>query len=358
MTTLLRATSIAVVCLITLAQEVQSQPRKRQSGPQHRRLLKVVDKLGRVGFIDTTGKLVIGFDRLPKAAFSVGEFSEGLAPIFFQKDGFPHEVGYIDETGAIVITPRFSYGHPFGNGRARVETKEGPRVIDRKGEFVVPPDDPAERAPQAILNKYAFNGGFHEGLAAVTYSGGRTAKYGFIDRNGKVVIPFRFDPLREHHGFIRALSHFSEGRASVRIGNHFGYIDTKGNIVVAPQFIVAEPFSEGLASVRSETRAGYIDRSGRWVISVHDRGRLASSFKEGLAAVPFKINGSSKMGYINRRGKVVIPPRFDYAEEFIGGIARIYESRGQTEAWQSAFGYIDKTGKYIWEPHSKGQPGP
>ena len=51
-------------------------------GQSHRHLYKVTNNDNRVGFIDKTGKLVIGFDRLPAEA-EVGSFSEGFAPICF-----------------------------------------------------------------------------------------------------------------------------------------------------------------------------------------------------------------------------------------------------------------------------------
>lgn len=54
-----------------------------QFGQSSRHLYKVTNKDNKVGFIDKTGKLVIGFDRLPAEA-EVGSFSEGFAPICFR----------------------------------------------------------------------------------------------------------------------------------------------------------------------------------------------------------------------------------------------------------------------------------
>src|SRR3954470_12399007 len=67
----------------------------------------------RFGFIDKTGRLVIGFDRLPNETETVGEFHEGLALFVLKSRGdqaFEPRVGYVDETGAVVISARFAYG--------------------------------------------------------------------------------------------------------------------------------------------------------------------------------------------------------------------------------------------------------
>src|SRR5438876_905752 len=76
------------------------------------------------------------------------------------------------------------------------------------------------------------------------------AKYGYIDKTGKVVIL---------HPFDTALP-FSEELAAVRTGDpwvgKWGYIDKAGRVAISPQFDLAEPFSEGLAVVNIGMRVG------------------------------------------------------------------------------------------------------
>ncbi len=56
-----------------------------------------IEQNGKVGFIDNTGKIII------KPQFDDGwGFDEGLAPIRVGR-----EWGYIDETGKIIIKPQF-----------------------------------------------------------------------------------------------------------------------------------------------------------------------------------------------------------------------------------------------------------
>lgn len=45
-------------------------------------------------------------------------------------------IGYIDEKGAIIIKPQFAFGFPFKNGRAKVTNKGEKKVVpNSKGEY-------------------------------------------------------------------------------------------------------------------------------------------------------------------------------------------------------------------------------
>lgn len=136
---------------------------------------------------------------------------------------------------------------------------------------------------------------------------------------------------------------FSEGLASVEIPRSryflekYGFMDTKGRIVIEPKFDYVEWFHEGLVGVQLQGKWGFIDKTGKFVIS--PQFDEVGDFSEGLA--PVKLNG--KFGYIDRDGKVVIPFKFDDAESFEDGVANV----NVNEVWEY---YIDKSGKYIWQP--------
>ena len=85
---------------------------------------------------------------------------------------------------------------------------------------------------------------------------GRSPRYGYIDKTGKMVIEPEFEEAR----------HFSEGLARVKVNGKWGYINESGKIVIKPQFENAREFSEGLARIRLNKKWGYIDKSGKLVI--------------------------------------------------------------------------------------------
>lgn len=62
-----------------------------------------------------------------------------------------------------------------------------------------------------------------------------------------------------------------------------GYINTKGGVVIEPQFNAAEIFSAGLVAVKSGSKWGYINKKGDMEIEAQfDR---ADPFRAGSARV-------------------------------------------------------------------------
>lgn len=93
------------------------------------------------------------------------------------------------------------------------------------------------RDGQETGNPYEDARPFRNGWAAVKEGG----KWGFIDTDGTVRIPFQFDD---------ALS-FGQHLAAVRQGELWGYVSLQGSLVIGPQFIEAKSFSGGSAPVRT-----------------------------------------------------------------------------------------------------------
>jgi len=121
--------------------------------------------------------------------------------------------------------------------------------------------------------------------------------------------------------------------ASKQPSARFGYIDQHGNVVIQAQFDNAMDFSEGMARVLLRGKWGYIDRAG--TVMIQPQFSEAGDFSEGLALVG--IGG--KWGYVDQRGALAIPMQFDSAERFAEGRAAVEIN----EKW----GYIDTQGKYI-----------
>ena len=92
-------------------------------------------------------------------------------------------------------------------------------------------------------------------------------KWGYIDKEGKLVIPSQFDRADL---FLEGLAlinvGFKPGYLQGRIGGDngkWGYIEPTGKIVIKPQFDNARSFSEGLALVWIGRKAGFIDKAGK-----------------------------------------------------------------------------------------------
>jgi hypothetical protein len=164
---------------------------------------------------------------------------------------------------------------------------------------------------------------YSEGLLAVKQNG----KYGYIDAQGKTVIPMQYESATLFH----------EGLAAVGIAGRVGFIDKSGKIAINPRFDNSLGFAEGLAPVKVDGKWGYIDKRGAYV--VRPRFHSALPFTQGLASA---CVSSAQCGYIGRNGKFIIPPTYEDAAEFSEGLARVMSNK--------RWGYINKEGTMIIEP--------
>jgi hypothetical protein len=259
--------------------------------------------------------IVIGYNR----AEGTDRFLEAVK--IGEKWGFKDAL-----TGKIIIKPQFNDVHfHFGEGLAGVCIGGKWGFINETGKIVIKP-------------RFVFVSGFSERLASVNIGGklmtinGRRCtetycikggKWGFIDRTGKTVIDIQFDDA----------SDFKEGLAPVKLNNKCGYIDRKGKLVIDLQFELAFEFTEGLAAVRVEKKFGYIDKTGKLVIN--PQFDMTLSFHEGLAAV----KAGDKWGYIDKTGKMIIKPQFDFASSFFGERAGVRIGNNEVS--------LDRRGKIV-----------
>lgn len=190
--------------------------------------------------------------------------------------------------------------------------------INKKGAFVIQPQ---------------FSGAdyFSEGLARVTDVAGSV---GFINKHGKYIIPSQY----------KSATIFSDGLAFVvKDCESPVCINKKGKIIFKlPQAELVGCFIDGLAPMvtkdgKGEFRLGYVNKRGKIVIE--PQFTTGYYFCEGLAPV---MNNGGKWGFIDKKGRWSIPPQFNEVHFFNEGLAPV--KIGQK------YGYIDKTGKMVIQP--------
>ncbi len=203
------------------------------------------------GLIDRTGKYLIE----PRFQFEPAwDFSEGLCPVWqgnWSLDESVGRFGYIDTTGKMVIPAQFRGAGAFSEGMAPIVKGSKLGFIDRAGEISIEPQfEWGSMSPQTRLPIFA------DGLAAVSVRG----RLGFINKAGQITIEPRFEV------WGMQVTGFSEGLAAVQLGGKTGFIDKEGRMVIEPRFTRVDPFEDGIARVEVKLgHWGYIRRDGVFV---------------------------------------------------------------------------------------------
>ncbi|MEM1054395.1 MAG: WG repeat-containing protein [Bacteroidota bacterium] len=177
-------------------------------------------------------------------------------------------------------------------------------------------------------------------------------RFGYIDREGKLVVPLRFD----------AAEPFSEDRAAVRDGDRWGYLGPDGSVAIDSRFDAAGPFAGELAPVRTDGLWGFIAPDGRMVVP--PQYEKTSVFIEGRA--PVQRDGL--WGFIDTEGREVIEPRYTGVGPFYEGRAQVatgwkpryspdYRLPDDTPPIPALWGYVDRDGREVVPPRfAYGQP--
>lgn len=299
-----------------------------------------------------------------------GDASQGLFPA--RGEGWLY--GYIDGRGEWVITPQFKGAAPFVGGRAVVSVGPGEqRSIDREGRFIVTDDATLNQAAAAATRPATSADGQKldwvqpavQGLSPAAQRG----KVGVLDakrqwhlaptldvawvnsdgtvlaqRNGAAVF---FDAagteLPAERGY-RTMGSRAEGLTPACRGFRCGYLGPDGAWSIAPRFERVSSFSGGVAPVTLNGLMAYIDRNGRFITP--EPPALAAArwlWRPDAIRDGSSNNGGTALGFIDRSGKLVIPPVFSQAGDFGAGLAPVQSASG-------AFGYIDAQGRWKLAP--------
>ncbi|WP_025717044.1 WG repeat-containing protein [Paenibacillus sp. 1-18] len=175
------------------------------------------------------------------------------------------------------------------------------------------------------------DGAFHDGLLAAETSAGKLVFYNTKEEKA-FSLPAELKPIGDFH----------EQRAVVKNTktNLYGYINTKGILVIPCQYTEANSFSEGKAkiTIASTKENVLIDRTGTILIPLKENYGSEYLFSDGLALVYAPNTG--KAGFINASGQLAIPYKYKYSRSFSDGLAIVQNSKG-------LYGYINTTGKEV-----------
>lgn len=279
-------------------------------------------------------KLIIMLNLLVIATTSV--YSQML--ITQVKPAGAKEWGYANLKGELVIPAQYDKCYKFSpDGYAAIYDGKAKQYyfINPKNERLT-----TEIPSFKIHDGFGFDiDGFKDGLIAIRVG----EKWGFLNSKGKVAIAAKYDEVSE----------FSGGYATARSGTNWVVLNTSGEEtkVDAPGITDVKEFSEGFAPYKSaDKKLGFIGTNGK--IAIPAKFESVGYFEDGMA---WAKDGSG-LGYINPKGDWAIQPQFDAGKNFdaTSGLARIKTKAG-------TWAYVNKTGEItnvndtdVWGDFSEG----
>ena len=283
---------------------------------------------GTSGFIDLEGNEVIPFD------YEYCEsFHEGMAAV--HKDGL---IGFVDKSGQLIVPCKYKDHSTFSEGLAGVSIDGGEYgvfddkwgYIDRTGKIVIP---------------------FQPGIIGVPFSSGLSVKYRCDEEGNIIVHGSRMMPekqfvegafinkngeLASTYFEVQNIAGFRNGYCVIRKNNRFGLVNVNGEFTIPCEYtFIANGFDEKYALIEINGNVGFAKKAtGQIIIPlVYEIGLKGWSFNEGL--IPVKKDG--KFGFINEHNQIVIPFIYDDASAFSEGFA-VVQRYGKE-------GYVDRFGR-------------
>lgn len=226
-------------------------------------------------------------------------------PLFRIREG--RKVGFINRSGQVVIAPKFETAEDFSEGLARVYVGSEAGFIDRTGKFVIKPI-------------YTTATNFEGGRSLVSKEG----KYSLIDKQGNTIAEIPYRVLGDFHAGLATVQRpRTTGADGKAIPSAYGYINRDGKMVIEPQFMPAGAFPDdgkGLAVGGLNREWVYFDRSGKIILRVSMEGKdRADAFHDGL----LRFKEGFYWGFKNAAGDWAIPAKYDQVVDFKDGLARV-----------------------------------
>jgi hypothetical protein len=247
---------------------------------------------GRYGVMDIDGNTVIRnvypfINRISNKYYFVSNNKEGAGIIDAVGDTLiplKYIISYIDTLDLHFIGYQKDVGYGIFDSKGNVQKFWGKRIFvensyiegthyfQRDSLIIIKNQFSSTDAKYALLNlkldtivpmgKYNLQGVNEEMVRyfqSIRVSNGtaQLSKFGFLNTKGEIIIPAQFDYAQ----------YFTEGLSAVKKNEKWGYIDKQGKLVIAYLFDYALPFRNGYAKVKVGESFYIIDKSGKRVLN-------------------------------------------------------------------------------------------
>lgn len=269
----------------------------------------------------TAATKVYSIDQLPDISYQMGDYNEGLVLV---QDNVSKHCAVFNDKGE----PLTNFGIPMQISMRGIPTYDNgviPAIItgqgapfhlilNGKGEKVAQLKDIRVLATQYVDGMLtAF-----KAVAVTKYQKKVVLRY--YDKTGKEIFPQlwqdvtnTFSTLKNARPFRDNLSCYYDYKQK-----KYGYFNRQGKIVIPARFVAAHDFSEGKAAVSTDGRNWmFINTTGQTCFNCAYNGLEPDDFHEGKAIV---FKSQREAYYINTQGNIVAGPLYS-ANRFFGGYA-------------------------------------
>lgn len=305
------------------------------------RIGDILDGKYKCGYINTKGEEIV-----PLKYDDASNFSCGLGRVAISGTKF-----FIDNKGNRQLSLKTKYeqiGKSFEHGLLPVKKNDKWGYVNRHGEEIISP-------------KYEAIQYFSEGFAAVKYLG----KWGFIKKEKLLINASLVGELRIKRGDKMAM--ISDDKSQNYIQKASNNIEESNEIrvveIISPKYDWVSPFINGFARVAKDNMMGVINATGKQIVPIKYYDIKDNS--DGLFAVKSR---AYTWGFIDENGNTSIPCGLGVAHgvddtDFFGNIESLeyeyvsedydYDFIGQFHDGRALvmkhnkYGYIDKKGNLV-----------
>lgn len=236
----------------------------------------------KIGLINWSGKEVVA-----PIYHSIASFQNGLAKVSKSNPTTTNQqlYGYINQKGEEVIPCVYTSIKPYKKGLFLI-TKDNKQTIINQNDV-----------PQiAWYDQITPFDGYSNAKLLVVQLGNRV---GIIDSSLNIITPIEYDYISTNNtNFIKVSKEDKDG-----------YLDSQGKVVIPAVYDkIDEKYNSAFLKVTKDNKVGLIDKRGQVIIPLlyDDVGYF---FSEEQQQTWVERNG--KMGMVNRAGKVIIPCIYD-----------------------------------------------
>ena len=123
----------------------------------------------------------------------------------------------------------------------------------------------------------------------------------------------------------------------IKENKRYGFINYKGIVKIKPIYISANIMRDGLSPVSTDRKSiNYVNRDG-YLFNNFPNVSKADVFSDGMA----RISINNLIGYINTKGKIIVPPIYDKGGIFTQGLAPVISKK------HNFIGYINNIGERV-----------